>query len=75
MKANMNRSKLYLCTGENFRNNISIGDCGDTKPLIAWLEHIFRKPQADLMEFFKYDTNEDIVTYIYENAGKRLKAL
>ena len=75
MRADMDRSKLYLCVGENFRNNIPIGDCGDTKPLIDWMEYIFRKSRSDLMDFFEYDTNKDIVTYIYENAGKRLKAL
>lgn len=63
--------KTYLCIGENWRNNIPFGHCGDSHSLGKWLDIIF--PGKDTRSFFENDSAKDIVDYILKNAGKRLK--
>lgn len=69
-----NRNETYLCTGENFKDNAPIGDCGDTRTLIGWLEHLCPgKDREELEQFFDDSyTNKDVVDYIYRSWGKRL---
>ena len=70
----MNASKVYMCVGENFRDGVKIGDCGEEKTLMDWLVHLFPTTDKEvLIEFFKGDTNEEICKYILETKGKRLK--
>lgn len=72
---NKDRSELYMCISENFRDNAPIGDCGDTKTLMQWLVHLSRKDEDFLNQYFddRY-LNKDIVEYIYRSWGKRLKS-
>lgn len=63
--------KMYTCVGENFKDNVGIGYCGDTHSLGKWLDICF--PGKDTRAFFEYDSAKDIADYIHQNAGKRLK--
>lgn len=72
---NKDRSERYLCIGENFKDNVPIGDCGDTKTLMQWLVYLFRKDEDFLNQYFDDSyLNTDIVEYIYSSCGKRLKS-
>lgn len=71
-----NRKKLYMCVGENFKDNAPIGDCGDIKSLMGWLIHLSKKDEEYLNTFFDDSyTNKDVVDYVYRSWGKRLKAI
>lgn len=73
-RANRNRNKLYMCTGESFKHNAPIGDCGDVKSLMEWLKQFSHKDEDELSRFFDdHFTNKDIVEYIYRSWGKRLQ--
>lgn len=70
----MKASVRYICIGENFFPNTEIGDCGETKALIEWLEHLYPHSSRDeLYDYFKSDSNAEIVAYILKNKGKRLE--
>ena len=72
---NKDRAERYLCIGENFRDNAPIGDCGDTKTLMQWLVYLSRKDEDFLNQYFDDSyLNIDIVEYIYNSWGKRLKS-
>lgn len=64
--------KLYLCRGENFVNGIQIGFCGQVKTLDNWIIAIFGDSEK-IKNFFKDDTDKEIIEYIKKNAGKRLE--
>lgn len=75
-RASKDRSKLYMCIGENFRHNAPIGDCGEIKSLIEWLKHLSHKEEDELSRFFDESyTNKDIAEYIYGSYGKRLQEI
>ena len=72
---NKDRSELYLCIGEKFKDNAPIGDCGITKTLMQWLVYLSRKDEDFLNQYFDdCYSNKDIVEYIYESWGKRLES-
>lgn len=75
--ARQNLSKRYMCTGENFKDNAPIGDCGDVRTLIDWLLHLYPgKDEEYLRRFFDISyTNKDITDYLYRSVGKRLEAV
>ena len=64
---------LYLCIGENFRDNVHNGYCGDVHTLIEWLVILTHKDRDFLNDFFKYDSDNDKCKYIFDNYGKRLQ--
>jgi hypothetical protein len=71
---NRDRSRLFICTGENFRDKAPIGDCGDVKTLMGWLIHLSNQDEEYLDRFFDDSyKNADIVDYIYRSWGKRLE--
>ncbi len=71
---NRDRSRLYICTGENFRDKAPIGDCGDVKTLMEWLIHLSNQDEEYLDRFFDDSyKNTDIVDYIYHSWGKKLE--
>ena len=74
---NRDRNQLYMCVGENFRDNVPIGDCGDTRTLMEWLLRFYPdKDEAGINEFFDESyTNADICEYVHGSVGKRLKAV
>ena len=41
-----NLNKLYKCVGENFKDGVPIGYCGDTKTLGEWIE-LFIKQEKE----------------------------
>lgn len=68
-----NRKELYLCVGENFRNNCSIGYCGDTKTIMDWCKLLTHRDEDELNIFFDDSyTNKDVADYIFNSYGKRL---
>lgn len=74
IQKNRDRTQKYICVGENFRNNASIGDCGEVKSLMDWMKHLSHRNEDELNTFFDASyTNNDIVNYIYSSWGKRLK--
>lgn len=68
----MKFKKTYICIGENYREDTKLGYCGDVHSLEKWLEILF--PSADAVEYFKGDSEKEIIDYIYKNKGKRLEA-
>lgn len=69
-----NRNELYMCVGESFKHNAPIGDCGDVKTLIQWLEHLYPTKDREYLERF-FDnsySNKDVCDYLYGSVGKRL---
>lgn len=75
-RKNRNRSQKYICTGEQFKSNFPIGDCGDTRTLIEWCCYLFRRDEDEMRIFFDDSyTNKDVVDYIYRSGGKRLESV
>ena len=65
-----NLNKLYKCVGENFKDGVPIGYCGDTKTLGEWIELcINEKKQAETKNY----TDEYAIEMIYIGAGKHLE--
>lgn len=70
----MNPQKRYLCIGEKFRDDVSIGDCGETKTLMEWLRHLYPTTNPKILkDYFEGDPDDVVVKYIFDNRGKRLK--
>jgi hypothetical protein len=65
------KDSLYICIGENYKNNCKLGFCGDVHLLSKWLEILY--PGLDAVTYFSGDTNAFVIKYIYENKGKRLE--
>ena len=66
-------NKHYLCIGENYKDTVPMGDCGDTRTLRGWLKHLFPNAKVNLEEYFRYYRPAEIAEYIYKNVGKNLK--
>ena len=62
--------KLYMCVGENFKDNIRIGFCGDVHTLGKWIQIIYGEKGT---EYFEGVKEKEIIDYILQFAGKRLK--
>ena len=67
----MKQSKFdnhYLCIGIVHIPPIvgRISDCGVTHTLREWLELFY--PDKDVLEFFKYDSEKEILSYLLDNA-------
>lgn len=70
----MKINNRYLCIGENFVDDVPIGDCGKTKTLIGWLEHLYPNTnRKTLIDYFEGDPDNVVLAYIFDNRGKRLK--
>ena len=68
------RSRRYMCVGENFKDNAPIGDCGEIKTLMEWLIHLSHRDEGELKTFFDRSyTNKDVIDYIFRSWGKRLQ--
>ena len=68
-------NKKFCCTGENYRADIPIGDCGDVRTLSEWAERFFKDESGNFFERFKYSKTKDIVDHIYLKTGKRLESV
>lgn len=73
----LDRSRMYMCTGENHRNGVRIGDCGDIRSLTGWLEHFYpERTREELLDYFgQAYKNSDITEYLHRILGKRLEAV
>ena len=67
------KQKLFICTGENYREDTRLGYCGDVHTLKQWLEILF--PGANAVEYFDGAPTGEILEYIKKNRGKRLEPL
>ena len=63
----------FRCVGENFKDNVKIGFCGETYTLDKWLEILFPDKYEYAKEYFEGDTIAQILDYILITKGKRLK--
>lgn len=71
---NRDRTRSYICIGENFKYTVPIGACGNVKTLMEWLMLLTNQDEEYLERFFDDSyTNNDVVDYIYRSWGKRLK--
>ena len=71
----MKQSKFdrqYLCIGIVHVPPIvgRISDCGVTHTLREWLELFY--PDKDSLEFFKYDSEKEILSYLLDYADHRM---
>lgn len=72
----VNLDKMYLCVGENIKESVPIGNCGDAKKLISFLMICFPgKQESFIRDYFDGDEEKQVLEYILKNGGKRLKAL
>ena len=63
-------NKLYKCVGENFKDRVPVGYCGETKTLGEWIELFIKKEkQAETKNF----TDNYAIEMIYFSAGKHLE--
>lgn len=46
----MNPQKRYLCVGENYREDVPIGDCGETKTLMESLKHLYPTTNLQILK-------------------------
>lgn len=70
----MNAKAKYLCIGENFRDDVSIGDCGKTMTLMEWLRHLYPTTNPQILKYyFEGDPDNVVVNYIFDNREKRLE--
>ncbi len=69
------RTEMYMCTGENFRQDIPIGDVGEVKSLKEWLTHFLPEETEEEIEthFDTNWTNKQIVAYCNDALGKKLE--
>lgn len=65
-----NLEKHFKCVGENFKEGIEIGYCGDIKTLKEWIDIFFEVEKRP--EIYKY-CNDFIMESIYFKYGKTLK--
>lgn len=67
----MKKNGLYICIGENYREDTRLGFCGDVHSLKEWLKILF--PSADAVSYFDGDPDSYVCDYIFNNKGKRLE--
>lgn len=60
----------YICDGENFKQGIEVGYCGDTKTLKEWIDEFYNDKKRE--EMYHY-CNDYIIEMIYFTFGKRLE--
>lgn len=65
-----NLNKLYLCVGENYKDRVSMGYCGEIKTLGEWIDLcILKEKQAETKQF----CDNYVISMIYIGAGKHLE--
>lgn len=70
----MNKTRLYRCIGENFKDNCRVGYCGDVHTLLQWLVILIpHKSEQEIEAYFEGDTDTVIKDYIFDMFGKRLE--
>lgn len=65
-----NLNKLYQCVGENSKDRVPMGYCGEIKTLGEWIELCIRKEkQAETKQF----CDNYVISKIYIDGGKHLE--
>ncbi len=60
----------YTCVGENFKECVDVGYCGDTKTLKEWIDEFYNMQKREKI----YNCcNDYIIEMIYFTFGKVLK--
>lgn len=72
MKFETMLNKSFRCIGENFKDGVKMGCCGDIHTLDEWLKILFPDKYDFAKDYFKGDTLPQILDYILINKGKRL---
>ena len=65
-----NLDKLYKCVGENCKDRVPMGYCGETKTLGEWVELCIKKEKQYETKKF---TDNYVIEMIYFGAGKHLE--
>lgn len=72
MKFETMLKKRFRCIGENFKDNVRLGFCGDTHTLGEWIKILFPDKYEYAKEYFAGDTTTQILEYILMTKCKRL---
>lgn len=72
MKFETMLKKRFRCVGENFKDNVKLGFCGDTHTLDEWIKILFPDKYEYAKEYFDGDSTTQILEYILMTKGKRL---
>lgn len=72
MKFETMLKKQLRCVGENFKDGVKIGYCGDTHTLDEWIRILFPDKYDFAKAYFEGNTLPHILDYILINKGKRL---
>ena len=73
-KANLD--KEYLCVGEDYKNTVPLGYCGEVKSLIDFIMLYYPGyDQDDIRKRFKDETEKYMLEHVYVYGGKRLQAI
>ena len=60
----------YTCYGENYKESVKLGYCGDTKTLKEWIDTFYTEQKREEM----YNRcNDYIIEMLYFGFGKALK--
>lgn len=60
----------YTCYGENFKECVPVGYCGDTKTLKEWIDEFYDEQKRE--DMYSY-CNDYIIEMIYFAFGKALE--
>lgn len=72
MKFETMLKKRFRCVGENFKDGVKIGFCGEIYTLEEWIRVLFPDKFEYAKEYFEGDTMAQILEYILMTKGKRL---
>ena len=73
MAKNNDRAQLYMCIGEEWRQDVPVGDVGDIKPLIEWMMKCYPGyEQEEVEKLFRNKANTEVTKYLLGSVGKRL---
>ena len=72
MKFETMLQKRLLCKGENFKDDVKMGFCGDVHTLDEWFKILFPDKYDFAKDYFVGYTLKQILEYILISKGKRL---
>ena len=65
----------YICIGENYRDDWKLGYCGDIHMLSEWIEILFSDKVEQARKYFEGARDKEVIEYLIEYKGKRLKKI
>lgn len=72
----LNLDKTYMCVGEEFKNAVPLGYCGEVKSLIEFVMLYYPGYDEDyIRNRFKDETEKYVLEHVYVYGGKKLQAI